>query len=396
VVGLLRRWWVQVLLVFIASRIVSTAILLIYASQQVASPWSGAHPDLIAFSSYWDAEWYLRIVAFGYPSELPLNDEGQVVENAWAFMPAYPYLVAVFSWLVAVPFRLVAVVVSVLFALAAAFVYYRLFLQWLPHRGALAGVALMLFNPVSPILQVGYAESMHLFLLGVALLLLVRRRYVALLPVIVLMSFTRPTGLAFALALLGHLGVRWWRHRKGVEPFPAIEVARVVVAGVVSAVCGLAWSAIAAIATGQPDAYLATELAWRRGYIGDGHLVPFSPWVEGAGWWASWWGWPEWLGLAGLVVAVLLLVVALVSPWMRRLGVDLRLWVAAWLVYLLAVFFPQSSTWRLLLPASPALAALAVPRSRWIVPVAIGLGIVGQWFWVGGMWAWVDGDWTPP
>jgi len=396
VVGLLRRWWVQVLLVFIASRVVSTAILLIYAANQVASPWSGAHPDLIAFSSFWDAEWYLRIVAYGYPAELPLDDAGHVAENAWAFMPAYPYLVASISWLVAVPFRLVAVVVSFLFAGAAAFVYYRLFLEWLPHRGALAAVALMLFNPVSPILQVGYAESMHFFLLGLALLLLVRRRYVALLPVIVLMSFTRPTGLAFALALAGHFVVRWWQHRKRADPFPRRDVVAVIAAGIVSAICGLAWPAIVGLVTGRADGYLATEFAWRRGYIGDDAFLPFAPWIQGAEWWTEWWGWPAWSGVIGLIVVLGLLVAALCSPWMRRLGVDLRIWIAAWLVYLLAVFFPQSSTWRLLLPASPALAALAVPRSRWIVPVAIGLGIIGQWFWVGGMWAWVEGDWTPP
>lgn len=395
-VGLLRRWWVQVLLVFIASRVVSTSIMLIYAANQVASPWSGAHPDLVAYSSYWDAQWYLQVVAYGYPAELPLDKEGLVTENAWAFMPAYAYLVATFSWLAAVPFRLVAVVVSFLFAAGASFVFYRLFLTWMPHRGALAAVALMLFNPVSPILQVGYAESMHLFLLGIALTLLVRRRYVALLPVIVLMAFTRPSGLAFALAIAGHFALRWWNHRHDIEPFPRRDVVAVLVAGVVSAAAGFAWAAIAALVTGRIDAYTATELAWRRGYIGEGELVPFAPWLQGASWWTQWWGWPTWLGIAGLFILLLAAAAALMSPWMRRLGVDLRIWVAAWIIYLLAVFFPQSSTWRLLLPASPALAALAVPRSRWIVPVAIALGIFGQWFWFGATWAWVPGDWTPP
>ena len=55
-------------------------------------------------------------------------------------------------------------------------------------------------------------------------------------------------------------------------------------------------------------------------------------------------------------------------------------------MYLLAVFFPQSSTWRLLLPLAPALGAFAVPRS---VPLRVGLvvlGIVGQLLWVYGCW----------
>lgn len=392
----LRRWWVQVLLVFIASRVVSTCILLIAAANQVANPWSGAHPDLVAFSSFWDAEWYFRIAVYGYPSELPLTADGHVAENSWAFMPAYPYLVAALALITSTPFPTVAVVVSFAFALAAAFAFYRLFREWLAHPAALGAVALMLTNPVSPVLQVGYAESMHLALLGLALLLLVRRNYVALLPVILLMSFTRPTGLAFALALLGHFVLRWWRHHKRIEAFAPREVVEVVIAGLFSAVCGFGWALVAALATGQVDAYVATELAWRRGYLGEGELLPFTPWFEGAIWWSRWWGIPPLLGVLALIAALALLALALLSPWMRRLGVDLRIWVAAWFVYLLAVFFPQSSTWRLLLPATPALAALAVPRSRWIVPVAIGLGIVGQWLWVSGVWAWVDGDWTPP
>ena len=47
-----------------------------------------------------------------------------------------------------------------------------------------------------------------------------------------------------------------------------------------------------------------------------------------------------------------------------RLGVDIRLWLGSYALYLLAVFFPQSSTFRLLAPMFPILGALAVPRSR--------------------------------
>lgn len=395
-VDLLRRWWVQVLLVFIASRIVSTTIILIYAAHQVANPWTGAHPDYVAYASIWDAEWYLRVVMWGYPTELPLDADGNVAENAWAFMPAYPFLVGALSAIAAVPFQIMAIVVSVVCAAAASFVFYRLFATWLPQGSAVAGVALMLFSPVSPVLQVGYAESMHLLLLGICLLLLVRRRYFTLLPFIVLMSFTRPSGLAFGLAMAGHVAYRWWRHAKHGDPYPRIEVVGSLLAGLVAALAGFAWAGIAALATGQLDAYTETEFAWRRPYVGDAPFFPFLPWLQGALWWGQWWGWPPWFGVLPLVVALAVVAVLLCSPWMRRLGVDLRIWVAAWLVYLLAVFFPQSSTWRLLLPASPALAALAVPRSPWIVPVSIALGIVGQWFWFGGMWAWTGADWTPP
>ena len=47
----------------------------------------------------------------------------------------------------------------------------------------------------------------------------------------------------------------------------------------------------------------------------------------------------------------------------KRLGVEMRLWSASYLVYLLLVFFPQSSIFRLLVPLSPLWGAVALPRS---------------------------------
>ncbi len=60
------------------------------------------------------------------------------------------------------------------------------------------------------------------------------------------------------------------------------------------------------------------------------------------------------------------------------------------------MFFPQSSTWRILLPIAPLLGIVALPRSRvyrvLLVAVCIGL----QFVWLYTCW-WVDGyDWTPP
>ena len=52
--------------------------------------------------------------------------------------------------------------------------------------------------PVSPVLQVPYAESLNLLLLAAALLLVVERRYLWAMPVVVLMCLSRPTGVPFA------------------------------------------------------------------------------------------------------------------------------------------------------------------------------------------------------
>ncbi|HWR84931.1 MAG TPA: hypothetical protein VN200_02930 [Rhodoglobus sp.] len=388
------RTWVRILAIFVASRVVTTTIMLVFAAQQQANAWTGARPGYFDFARLWDAHWYYIIAVAGYPPELPMTDDGHVGESAWAFMPVYPAIVRALMFATGAPFSVVAVLVSVAAAAGAAFAFHRLLRLHLPEGSALFGVALFCFAPLSPILQVGYAESLHLLLLTVALILLVERRYWALLPVIAVMALTRPSGLAFALTMLLHVGWRWWRRRD--DPFPLGERIASVTAGLFSAVMGVAWLLIAAAVTGSLTAYLDTELAWRSSYIGYGELAPFAPWIQGALWWADWWGLPAWLLVVVLGLAVVGFSAALFTPPFRRLGVDLRFWLVSYALYLLAVFFPQSSTPRLLLPTFPLFGAVAQPASIVYRVGIVLLFILGQVGWVHIAW-WADGvDWTPP
>jgi hypothetical protein len=237
---------------------------------------------------------------------------------------------------------------------------------------------------------------MHAFLVALALYLLIQRRYWMLLPVVAVMALTRPSGLAFALALLLHVVHRWWQARKGRDQFPVGERVASVVVGLFSAVMGVAWLLVAGLMTGRPTAYIETELAWRAAYIGYEELIPFTPWFRAAEWWAGWWQIPPWLLILALTLAIGLWGTLLFTPPLRRLGVDVRFWLASYSLYLLAVFFPQSSTFRLLLPLFPVGGALAQPRSPVYRVVLVAVCILGQWAWVHVAW-WVDGyDWTPP
>ncbi|MDI2099660.1 hypothetical protein [Ruicaihuangia caeni] len=380
------------LLIFAASRVVTTGILLAFAAIQPANPWTAASPGYLEFANLWDGRWYQLVAHYGYPAELPLTDDGHVAENAWAFMPVYPFTVRAVMFVTGAGWELAAVAVSVVFAAAGCLVIHRLMVRALDdHSVAFVAVAVFCFGPLSPILQVAYAESMHVFLLGLALLLVLERRYLVLLPVIVIMAFTRPSGLAFAMFLVLHVAWRWWRARRGEESFELRERWSAIAAVLTSGAAGLAWPGIVWAATGSFNGYVETELAWRAAYIGYQHLVPFTAWVQSALWWV---GWP--LGVAVLVLVVAVFALVMLAPQVRRLGVDLRLWIASYGVYLLAVFFPQSSTFRLLLPMFPLVGAIVVPRSRlWRAAVIIA-GVVGQVAWVHLCW-WIDGlDWTPP
>ncbi len=382
-------WWGKVIAIWAASRIVTTTLVLILASVQGPNPWTGASPNYADFANIWDGRWYNIVAVAGYPSELPMTPDGQVAENAWAFMPGYPAVVRLLMVVSGQQWAPVAVLVSLAFSLATALLFYRLMRRVLKPSTALFSIVLFCFAPLSPILQFGYAESMYLFFLTLALYLLLARRYVLLFPVIAVMAMTRPSGLAFALALALHVVHRWVT--RGRDPFPLGERMLSASVAIFSGIMGLTWPLIAWAVTGSIAAYTETELAWRAPYIGYQDLVPFTAWFQGGVWWL---GFP--LGIVAVVALILGFTMIMFTPAVKRLGVDLRFWVASYALYLLAVFFPQSSTFRLLMPLFPLLGAVAQPQGLAYRISVVLLCIAGQWGWLLICWG-VDGaDWSPP
>jgi hypothetical protein len=384
----LAPWWAKVVVVYVAARAITTVFVLALANAQGANPWTGARPGYFEYANLWDARWYQIIVLGGYPSELPLTDSGQVAENAWAFLPVYPALVGAVMWF-GVPWNVASVVIAVAAGLGAALVFHRLMSRFLEPDRALFAVVLFCVAPLAPIMQFGYAESLGFLLLALALLLLVDRRYGWLFPVIALWSFTRPGALAFALTLALHWAWRWFR--RGREPFPARDRVLVASVAVFSGLAGLAWPAIVWAVTGDPRGYTDTALAWRSAYIGYEELVPFTAWFQSGNWWL---GQP--LGTIAVVALIVGFGLVVASPAMRRLGIDIRLWSVSYAVYLLAVFFPQSSTFRILAPLFPLLGALALPKARWYRWAVVVVLLLLQIGWLLICWR-IDGlDWTPP
>ena len=390
-----RTWWFKIIAIFVLSRLLTTILLLILASVQGPNPWTGAHPGYFDFAAIWDGRWYNIVAGFGYPARLPVDNTGAVAQNAWAFMPAYPAAVNVVAFITRMPWSVAAVFVSAAFGLASALVFYRLLRVTLDSSTSLFAVVLFCVAPVSPLMQLAYAESMYIFFLTLALYLLVQRKYWLMLPAIAVMAFTRPSGLAFALAMGLHVIYRWAIRRR--EPYSRHDRVASVAVTLFSVAAGFAWPAIAAAVTGDLNAYTDTELSWRSAYIGATKLFPFTSWLQGANWWFSTWlGLPSWLGIAALLLLIALFAVVLFIPPVKRLGVDLRIWLVSYAIYLLAVFFPQSSTFRILLPMFPLLGAVAQPKSRIYRVSIVVILIAAQLGWLLICWG-VDGsDWTPP
>lgn len=371
--------WIALVGIIVASRVVSSGWMLWFAERQAANPWTEARPNLFDFSRIWDSHWYRIIAETGYPGTLPVTDTGDVGENAWAFMPIYPAIVRTVMGVTGAPFAIVSVVLSLVFFSFFIFLADRLFRHVLGSREALWAVAIVAFVPVSPIFQVGYAESLGMVFLTTALIGIVEKRWWLVAVAIPLAALTRPVGVPLAL-MMGVLMLMAWRSGRDRAP----HVWLTLVAGV----SAMAWPFIAWMYTGVPTAYLDTEMAWRRPYVGEGTHA----W--GTGWWqsANWW-FPDiavWV-LVGIGVVVAAIAVL---PSTRRLGSTLTVWSWSYLGYLVLVLFPQSSLFRLLAPMFPLAGSIA--RNRTASIIAVVAGVVGQFVWLDWCWSVQGSDWTPP
>lgn len=391
-------WWLQVSLVFVVARVVSACIFMAAAVHQGVNPWFPPAPDYWNFITIWDGRWYSQAADNGYPSVLPVDANGVVKENAWAFYALFPFLGRGLSVITGLGTLQSLTAIAMVAGLGAALVIFKLFREAASRRTAMWGVIFVSAFPVSPILQVPYAESLNLLLLSGSLLLVVRRRYLAAIPVVLLMCLSRPTGVPFA-AMLGLLLVwRLWQRFRPASPDEepqakspsAPELLSLGALVLATGLGALAWPAIAWAVTGDPSAYTRTETAWR------GHdLVPFKPWFDTG---RMLFG-PV-LGVLAPFVFVGLFVLLMVSKPVRALGAEMRLWCACYMGYLLVFLHPQTSTFRMLLPLFPlALGAALLSKSKAYRGTVVVMFVLLQIVWVVWLWAWAPlpggGDYPP-
>jgi hypothetical protein len=360
--ALTTRPWLAALIVFAISRVVSTVLLGALFVVATANHWHfasyRAHATFFTFSGSWDASAYKTIAERGYPVALPTDSAGHVLPNPWAFLPVFPGITRAVTTVTGLGFYPAGVLVATVFGAGAAIMLHLLLRGRVDDRRSLFAVALFCLGPTGFLLQTAYAESAFLFFLFAALWALATRRYLLLIPFGVVAAFTRPGVLALALTLGVHFVVRWREQRIRGVAFPLRDRLAVVAGVVVVSVAGLAWPVVATIVTGRPGAYLDTELSWWVGFVGRRHFAPLTPWFVMAS---------RYLGVAGIVLV--LLVLAGSAYWLSRrstraLGHEIVAFAASYWLYLVAVFLPQQSLVRLLMPMAPLLGSEVFSRTR--------------------------------
>lgn len=381
------RFALLVLAIYTAMRGFSAGVLLWIAhTQQDPLIFSGENSRYFDVAAQWDGQWYRRIAEEGYPSTLPVTDTGVIAQNEWAFYPLFPMASRVLMTLTGWPFAVAAAVLATVLGYAAAFVIAGLLREKVGSAAALGAVALWASFPSAPVLQVAYTESLALLLLGAALWLLVRRRWLWAAALALLAGLARPIALPLGLVAVVAV-VQRLRHRKG-DPISGFEAVGMVTSLLACGVSGLIWPLLVWRYTGQPDGYPATMSAWRGGEP----VAPFTPTLEVVRLVIG----PH-LGPWLLAIGITVLLIAVLGPWARGLGAELRAWTLGYPLYLLAALQPWTSIYRYLLLMFPLFVvfigagwAAGDPRGRqpqWLLAVrtvmlvALFLGWQVWWTW---------------
>jgi hypothetical protein len=348
--------WSILLIGYALSRVFSSGLLLLFFA--ASHDWSIAHFDggsgFGGFLQSWDGLYYRIVATQGYPAQLPHDGSGDVAKNAWAFLPIYPLIVRGLMAITGLGFTVAAPLISAIAGGAATFALYRVVLGRFGQTSAIWGALLFSFGPMSYVLQIDYAESTYLFFMFAALAAMMSRRYLLMLPFGLVAAFSHPGAIALAAAIALQRLVGFIRR----EPASLRERLSAWIAVAVIGVAGIAWPFVVGFATGNATGYFETETAWWRDYIGQIHFFPLTPWFVFA---AHYWGF---LGILLIIAALVGFIFWFTRRSVLEYGTGLRAYTLSYVFYLVAVFLPQQSLIRMLLPLSPLLGHPALTRSR--------------------------------
>ena len=242
-----RSWrdivpWRPVLLAWLASRVLSVGVLLIFGSRNVP------RPDITRLVM-WDGGWYQLIATHGYG---PPPVDG--VWSVWPFFPLYPALVAALH-VVGSPYSLAQVVVANAALLAALAGVWRLARRHISPSGAALAVWITALFPGAVTFAMGYPDS--LFLAGAvwAFVLLEERRPLAAGVAAAIATAARPNGFVVLVALAVALVID--QRRRGAD----LRRQLVAVLGP-AATFFVVWMAVCWYHTGDPLVFFSAKSAW--------------------------------------------------------------------------------------------------------------------------------------
>ncbi len=258
--------------VYAATRFFTVVVVLIMQRSQIALPAPNGilrimfptdkAPGYWVVMGNWDGQWYQQIATHGYPTTLPLTDEGTVDMNPWAFFPLFPMTVGVLMRLTGLDFYVVGAVLATLLGAVAMVLLFRLVDEAVGRWEAVVAVVGLCTFISAPILQTTYTESLTILLVVTTLMLVRARRYWWVAVALVLLALSRNVVMAMAPVIVAHAIVRLRTEGDAFGRRERIHLGALAVGSV--ALAGL-WPVVIGLVTRTPDGYGQTMQAWRIG-----------------------------------------------------------------------------------------------------------------------------------
>jgi hypothetical protein len=204
----------------------------------------------------YDAQWYLKIAATGYPAHpgvTTLNDKSNMDGLTYAFFPLYPLLIATANVVIG-NIELAAFVVSnlliILDALSLYFVIHKLYNPSLAIKTTL----LLFLFPFSIFFRSYFAEGLQLFLLIWFAYFLMQKKFLPCALFLGFLNITKGSGMLLNVLYIVLLAQYIFSHK--------LKPAKGLLCLIVIATPLILWAIYNYIQTGNPFYFYAIQRSW--------------------------------------------------------------------------------------------------------------------------------------
>jgi Gpi18-like mannosyltransferase len=162
----------------------------------------------------WDCGWYSGVMQGGYDRELNTHDSSDAAN--WAFFPALPLAARLINFLIGTSAETALVITSKVFFLMSIFAFLKFAKAYRPDLDSFVVASVVALNPYSIYGNVGYTESLFLFLSCVFFYLLKHGNVIAAGIAGAFLTSSRVVGV---FAIGSYLAALWRERPRGSKAY---------------------------------------------------------------------------------------------------------------------------------------------------------------------------------
>ena len=155
-------------LLFLANQIVELFLILLVGSEY-------SFGSEYSYVCFWDCNWYVDIVKNGYDLEAHQGWKGDAAN--WVFFPGFPLAAQAIRYLTQLAPWISVIITAKLFFFIAIFSFIEFCKAYNPSLPSILAGAVIAFSPYSIYANVGYTESLFLFLTCLFFILLHKKQF---------------------------------------------------------------------------------------------------------------------------------------------------------------------------------------------------------------------------